>query len=205
MLWKKEHLPLIKALLILSYLVIFSACVTTPPIKSYQEGKFSGKMRLTDVNEQKSFIFNLDIFAKKPSLLRLELTTPTDFHVASFTLQENQVTLLVPSQKIYRQTAPHTQIFEDVIPLTLDPLWIMPILFEQPQPHWVCNFDQKGYINKCKVESFTITWTKRMGHKKTLKIISEAFEVIIYVQEFEPYLPSDPGLFTLPKMSFTDS
>ena len=74
-------------------------------------------MRLMNIKEEKSFIFNLDIFAKKPSLLRLEITTPTGFHIASLTLQENQATLLVPSKKIYRQSAPHTQIFENVIPL----------------------------------------------------------------------------------------
>ena len=205
MLWKRECLLLINVLLILSCSFVFSACVTTPFINSYQEGVFSGKMRLTDINEQKSFIFNLDAFAKKPSLLRLEITTPTDFHIASLVLKDNQVTLLVPSKKIYRQSAPNTQVFTDIIPLTINPLWIIPILFEQFQPNWLCDFDQKGYINTCKVESFTIMWTKRMGHKKTLKIVSEMFEVTIYIQEFKPYLPSDPQLFTLPKVSFTNS
>ena len=205
MLWKREFLLLINVPLTLSCVVIFSACVTTPLINSYQEGTFSSKMRLMNIKEEKSFIFNLDIFAKKPSLLRLEITTPTGFHIASLTLQENQATLLVPSKKIYRQSAPHTQIFENVIPLIIDPLWIIPILFEQPQSNWLCDFDQKGYINECKIDSFTVTWTKRMGHKKTLKISSEMFEVTIYIQGFKPYLPSDPQLFILPEVSFTDS
>ena len=205
MLWKKEFpLLLINVLLILSCVAILSACVTVPLINSYQEGTFSSKIRLTNIKEQKSFIFNLDIFAKRPSLLRLEITTPTGFHIASFALQEDQATLLVPSKKIYRQTAPHTQVFEGVIPLTIDPLWIIPILFEQPQPNWICDFDQTGYINTCKVDSFTITWTKRMGYKKTLSISSEAFEVTLYIQEFQPYLPSDSQLFILPKVLFTD-
>ncbi len=206
MLWKRELLRLINVLLLLSYLVIFSACVTTTPfINSYEEGTFSGRMRLTNIKEQKSFTFNLDVFAKKPSLLRLEITTSIGFHIASLTLKENQVTLLVPSKKIYRQSAPNTQIFENVIPLTINPLWIIPIVFEQPRSNWICGFNQAGHVDKCKIDSFTVIWTKRRGHKKTLKISSEIFEVTIYIQEFKPYLPSDPQLFILPKVSFTDS
>ena len=200
MLWKRELPLLINVLLLLSCLFVYSACVTVPLINSYQEGTFSSKMRITNIKEQKSFIFNLDIFAKKPSLLRLEITTPIGFHVASLTLQENQVTLFVPSKKIYRQSAPHTQIFEDVISLTINPLWIIPILFEEPQSDWVCDFGQAERINECKIDSFTITWTKRMGHKKTLIILSEIFEVTIYIQDFKPYLPSDSKLFVLPKV-----
>ena len=44
-----------------------------------------------------------------------------------------------------------------------------------------------------------------MGHKRTLKISSEMFEVTIYIQEFKPYLPSDSQLFILPEVSFTGS
>ena len=205
MLWKREFLLPKNILLLLSYLAIFSACVTTPSVDLYQEGAFSSKMRLINIKEQKSFIFNLDIFVQRPSLLRLEVTTPIGFHIASLTLREDQVTLFVPSKKIYRQSAPDTRVFENVIPLTINPLWIIPIVFEQPLSGWACDFNQKGNIDKCTIDSFTVIWTKRMGHKKTLKILSEMFEVTIYIQEFKPYLPSDPQLFTLPKVSFTDS
>lgn len=195
MLYKKGLRHLISILLLLSYLIGLSSCVTSPFINLHQEGTFISKIRITDIENQKSFIFNLDIFARRPSSLRLEITTPIGFHVASLLLQENKVTLIVPSKKIYRQSEPHTEVLKDVIPLTINPLWIIPILFEQPLPNWTCSFDQKGHINECKINSFTIIWTKRMGYNKILKVSSETFEVTIYIKEFKPYLPSDPKLF----------
>ena len=203
MLYKRELQLLISILLLLSYLIGLSACVTSPFINLHQEGTFISKIRITDIENQKSFIFNLDVFARKPSSLRLEITTPIGFHIASLILQENQVTLIVPSKKIYRQSEPHTEVLKDVIPLAINPLWIIPILFEQPLPSWGCIFDQKGHINECKINSFNIIWTKRMGHKKTLKISSQIFEMTIYIKEFKPDLPSDPKLFIPPKASFT--
>ena len=77
-------------------------------------------------------MFHLEIFVQKPSLLRMEITTPVGFHIASITLQDSQFTLIVPSKKIYRHGDSHPQVLEDVLPLSIDPIWIIPILFEQP-------------------------------------------------------------------------
>lgn len=198
MLKVKEFQHLVCLILLSSLL---AACVTSPPINLYQEGTFSSKMKITHLQDQKSFILNLDILAKRPSSLRLEITTPIGFHLASLTLQEQQVTLFVPSKKIYRQDTSNSQIFKDIIPLKIDPRWVIPILFEQPQPDWNCVFNKAGHLKTCQVDLFTITWTKRMGYQKTLNISSDQIEVIIYIKEFKPYLPLDSKPFNLPNPS----
>ena len=110
-------------------------------------------------------------------------------------------TLLIPSKKIHRQGISHPQILKDIIPLSIDPQWIIPILFEQPLPDWQCDHDDKGYLKNCKIESFLVTWKKRMGYQRTLHISADKIETIIYIQDFKPYLPSEEAqLFTLPQL-----
>ena len=200
MLQVKEFQHLKQLILLSNFLLVACVTATHSPINSYKEGTFSGKIKITNLQDQKSSIFNVDIFAKKPSSLRLEVITPIGFHLASLTLQEDQATLIVPSKKIYRQGTSHSQIFKDVILLEIDLQWIIPILFEQPQSDWDCVSDQAGDLKTCQVDHFTIRWTKRMGHQKILNISSDRIEIIIYLKTFKPYLPSDPKLFILPRL-----
>ena len=167
-------------------------------IHTYQEGTFSSKIKLTDLQKKESVVFNLDIFAQKPSLLRLEVTTPIGFHIASLTLNGDQATLIIPSKKIHRQGITHSQILEDVIPLKIDPQWMLPILFETPLSDWQCDQDDRGYLKSCQLESLLVTWTKRMGYQRTLHITSQDIEAVLYIQDFKPYLPPNSNVFVLP-------
>lgn len=168
----------------------------------YQEATFSGKMKLTNLETDQSLILNLDLFAKKPALLRMEITTSVGFHVASLILEQDTFHLIIPSKKIYRFGTSHTYVFADVIPLPIDPKWIIPIFFEEPLPSWTCQWDEGGYLQACQFEAFKVTWTKRKGYQKTLSIFSDQFEGLIYIKNFKPYLPSNAKLFNLPKISW---
>ena len=130
----------------------------------------------------------------------MEITTPVGFHIASITLKDDLFTLIVPSKKLHRRGLPNPHAFEDVIPLSLDPRWVIPILFDQPLPKWVCQRDENGQLETCQIDAFSIAWTKRRGYQKTLKIASDRFEAMIYIKSFQPYLPKNIDLFTLPEV-----
>src|ERR1035438_795452 len=97
----------------------FTACQTTPThFEIFHIGQWDAKAIIRDAATQKSQLVNLDIIAQRESNLRIEVTSPSGFQLASFSLNETAMSVLLPRDHEYLTGPVSTAGFQKLIGVT---------------------------------------------------------------------------------------
>ena len=148
---------------------------------------------------------NIDIAAKAPSKLRMEVTTPLGIHLASFALNENTVTYYLPKQKKYHKGKARPWTMRPIIGMNLEPQRIIDLLFdrEPPSDKWECERDKEtALLSECRNKQGTITmkWIRRRKDTRVVDVSAPRADIQLYVSDFEPKVEGkDSELFVVKK------
>lgn len=185
------------------------ACQSTPKIEptvvgaaGSAEGQWRGKAMIRDMKNGKNSLLDLDILAKEPSQLRMEITGSFGVHVASVALNGGEVRCILTQQKRYVEAPAGVDSFEHLIPVHVPPAALLAILFERrlSDSEWKCVRDRaSGLASSCehRGEGLVVTWVERQGHNRRLKISAHDAEIEMVLDEAKSKVELTPSAFVL--------
>lgn len=143
---------------------------------------------------------NVDINAIRPDKARLDVETSLGMHVASMTLNEDKVEIILPEQKRFYSGKASPSSMKKMIPVALDPSWLMKILFDEKfeSKDWQCVENKSSYYDWCKREDLKITWLQRKRQMRVVAIEAPTAKVQLQLKGFKPEA-KDESFYKLPK------
>jgi len=189
--------------------MVFGACQSVP--KSEKTvfgpagsaiGQWRGKARVRDLRTGKEDIINLDIIAREPSQLRLEVTGAFGVHLASIALNENTVSYILTREKRFISAPADSNAFARLVPVRISPSALLALLFERDltRMNWTCSVDPStGHFKKCEnpQQDVTVTWIAREGRKRRFAISARDTEIDMILDEAKSKVEVGPAAFEL--------
>jgi outer membrane lipoprotein-sorting protein len=198
----KKTVCLLAASLFLSHCSTFRTDLTKET-----RGHFEGKALVRDKAASKSQVVNVDVKAKYPDELRLDVTSPLGSHLFSFVMVKDKIEyMVVPDKRHFYGTA-NSDALMPVLKMSLDPVILQNIFFERPieSKSWTCVKDGKR-LASCKAlrSGLSVEWAPAKKDGRLVSIESRQASVQIHIKEFKNNFDESDSTFKLkvPK-SFT--
>jgi hypothetical protein len=155
-----------------------------------------------DLRKGKSALLTLDILAREPSQLRMEIAGSFGVHVASIALNGNEVRYILTQEKRFVTASAAADSFAKLVPVHLPPAALLAILFERPLPmsDWKCEKDPVTKLPfQCthRGEGVSVTWVERNGRNRRLKIGAQDAEIEMVLDEAKSKVELNDGAFIL--------
>ncbi len=168
---------------------------------SSREGAWSAKTLIRDKRRGKSHTVEIDVVARRPGQMRMEVTTPLGFHVASLALDGEEVAYAITREKKYFSGPAEPAVMKNLINVSLDPKSIMDLLFDRPldAKTWECRTDVNRLPEDCESRGggLRIAWSERTSDKRLVRIRAADAEVTMSLVETRSKVRITDGLFSL--------
>lgn len=166
------------------------------------EGQWRGKAMVRDLRKGKNTLLNLDILAREPSQLRMEITGSFGVHVASIALNGKEVRFILTQEKRFVAAPAGTDSFSRLVPVRIPPAALLAILFERqlPPADWKCERDRATQLARAcehRGEGVTVTWMERNGRNRRLKIAATEAEIEMVLDEARSKVELTDSAFVL--------
>jgi hypothetical protein len=186
-----------------------SSCQTAPKVEptvvgtvGSAEGQWRGKAMVRDLRKGKSALLTLDILAREPSQLRMEVSGSFGVHVASIALNGSEVRYILTQEKRFVTAPAGADSFARLVPVHLPPGALLAILFERslPMAEWKCERDPVSKLPiQCthRGEGVTVSWVERNGRNRRLKVSAHDAEIEMVLDEAKSKVELNDNAFTL--------
>lgn len=168
----------------------------------HAEGQWVGKALLKNLKTSKSNTLSVDLLAREPSQLRMEIGAAFGVHIASIALNNNEVRCALTQQKKFITAAADASALARVIPVKIPPASLMAILFERPllKSEWKC--DDYGFTKlpaECshRKESLVVKWISREGLSRRLRIATPDTEIELKIDQAKSKVQLDDNTFVI--------
>lgn len=183
--------------------VLFTGCVTKPvaPVGAYENAQWESKALIKNLRENKNQSVSIDILAAKDQSMRMEVTALMGYQVASVVVNPAEVSYINYPQKVFYSGANTENAIARVLNLSLHPLNLSKIAFEQPLSGtgWKCSLDTMGLISHCDnlQKKISVKWSDRNQGQKKVTITAPQFEMLWHFEAPQTKVEFKEGLFTL--------
>ncbi len=194
----------------ISAFLFLGACTSTP-IEAEKtvtgeagsaEGQWRGRALLKNHKTSKSHTLSVDVLAREPSQLRMEVGGPFNVHVASVAMNGGEVRCSLTQQKRFLFVPADSAALARVVPLKIPPRALLAVLFERPLPkeEWTCDTYALGELPvECshKTEKVTIKWLARNGLSRRIKIMAPETDVEMVLDEAKSKVQFNDDAFVI--------
>jgi outer membrane lipoprotein-sorting protein len=153
-----------------------------------------------DLKNHKSHVLEFDVVAQRPHNVRLEISTPLGFHMASLVMNEKQIAYALNREKRFYRGKPSEKSLRPLLAVDLHPKLLVNLLFDiSPEgKDWQCQSKQ-GTLESCKNEKLkmSLDWDKRDGHKKLVRITAPRMKMQMQFRSFDKRESIDSKTFVL--------
>lgn len=182
--------------------VFLSACASQSlKLDDVNEGHWKAKALIRDKEQSRSYIVNLNFNLVRGQRTRMDVASALNTAVASLLTDDKEVRYIMFDSKRFYFGKPQADVMRPILSIPLDPRWIQNLLFDIPiaEKSWSCTQDSAGLVQNCtdSVTGLKISWSQRMGPKKTVNIDHPKAMVQINVQTFKSKVEDRKNLFTL--------
>lgn len=187
---------------ILPLAVVLAGCGSKPlKMDNVDEGHWKAKALIKDKEQSRSFIVHLNFNLVRGARTRMDVTSALNTGVASLVTDGKEVRYVMFDSKRFYYGRPQADVMRPILSIPIDPRWIQNMLLDEPIPDksWTCIKGSSGLVEECRdgVTGLKISWTQRMGPKKTISIDHSKAHVQINVQSFKPKVEDRKNLFVL--------
>ncbi|MGE4130963.1 MAG: hypothetical protein AB7F86_04960 [Bdellovibrionales bacterium] len=178
------------------------ACASNP-IKTDQlsEGQWKARALVKDKEQGRSYIVNLSFNAVRGQNLRMDVTNTLGTAVAALARDGQEVRYILFDSKRFYFGKSQPDVMRPILSIPLDPRWIESMLFDRAieDKSWTCTKDGKNYVKDCldAVTGLKVSWSNRVGGKKTVSIEHPKAFVQLNVTSFKPKVEDRKNLFVL--------
>jgi len=190
-------------------LAFLAGCATTP--KSEQtvvgaagsaEGQWRGKAMVRNWKTGKNGVLDIDILAREPSQLRMEITGTFGVHVASVALNDGEVTTILTQEKRFVRSPAGENALVRLVPVRIPPGALLAVLFERelPAADWKCDRSADSSLPVfCAHRSgeIGVKWLERNGRNRRLKITSKEADIEFVIDQAKSKVEFNKDAFTL--------
>ncbi len=150
----------------------------------------------------KNGMITLDVIAREPSQLRMELTGPFNVHVASVAMSGPEVRYILTQQKRFVEAPADADSLNRLVPVRISPKVLMAVLFERrlPETEWKCDREAQSKLPiECVQadEGIVVRWIERNGRNRRVKIGAPEAEVEMVIDEAKSKVEMNEETFTL--------
>lgn len=188
---------------------VISGCAGTP--KSTKtvvgevgsaEGQWRGKALVNNWRTKQKAYLDLDVLAREPSWLRMEITGSFGVHVASIALNGNRVSSILTQEKRFIDGPASADTLVRVVPIRIPPDALLALLFERelPKDEWTCDYDR---VTKLAVfcthrgGDVAIKWLEREGRNRRLKITAKEADIEMTLDQAKSKVEFNDSAFQL--------
>ncbi len=174
------------------------------PQQNMQSGTWQGIVFIKDVAKDKNYTLKFKTISEKPSKLRLDVTSSLIGHIASFSVMDQTLQYIIPSEKSYFSGPVASQQMKKMLPFEFSPKILMNAFWNQSltDGDWLCSKD-KTKQRKCmsKKMGLKMSWAKVEGvpyvsllHKRGLvRFKIKSFKAGLSAQEKNRFKIKNPG------------
>ncbi|RME16017.1 MAG: hypothetical protein D6797_05375 [Bdellovibrio sp.] len=180
--------------------LILTSCQLSPVhFDREKKGQWNAKILVKDKKHKRSFILNATFQAVYPEKLRIDFITPLGGHLASFLFEGQKAKYYLVKKRVYYVGKVSRRVFSPIFPLKIHPYWIYNILFDKPfaEKGWKCQWDKKGYLERCKKGKIQVVWKNRYMKRKFVYISHPLAEIQINFTTFHSYIDQPEKAFQL--------
>lgn len=184
-------------------------CVTS--IKSEQtvlgktgsaEGQWRGKALVNNWKTKQKGYLDLDILAREPSQLRMEITGTLGTHVASIALSGKEVFYILTQEKRFVEAPATSDALTRLVPVRISPTALLAVLFERelPAAEWKCDVDKTTKLNvfcSHKSAEVGVKWLERNGLNRRIKIIAKEADIEMVLDQAKSKVELNSEAFRL--------
>ena len=154
-------------------------------IQSLSGGQWEAKAMIKNNESGEASVVTLDIIAKKPQNMRMEVTTSLGIALASVAMKDSEIEYVLPKQKKYFHGPVSEKSIQPALKVKVDPRILSAVFFETPYPSWECQADH-GMMSECKTpEGVMLKWERDdSGTSKRISILGRNFEVQVQIKKF---------------------
>lgn len=165
------------------------------------EGQWRSKALVRDRQNGKTGTLNLEILAKEPAQMRMEISGSMGVYLASFALNGNEVRSIISQGKRFVTAPAEPGALRDLVPIRISPRDLVRVLFERPLPEkeWSCERGSDGLPVSCshKSEQVRLQWEERSEGKRKIRIESPSADVVMVLEESRSKVELKPEMFEL--------
>lgn len=175
------------------------ASLTTKKFSEVESGQFESKVLVRDKVESKSGIVNVTFRGIKDKKLRLDVLSPLQTHLASLSLNGDDLKyILPPEKKSYRGIA-SAAAMQPILRIPMDPKLLYNLFFDIPisDKNWSCTQDKNGFLKDCQTMrgDLKIKWVSRSGEQRVLEVDHAKAFLQINIHKFKGAVSAkDPKL-----------
>lgn len=170
-------------------------------MEGVSEGHWRAKALIRDKEQSRSYIVNLNFNLVRGQKTRMDVASALNTAVASLLTDDKEVRYILFDSKRFYFGKPQLDVMRPILAIPLDPRWIQNLLFDLPiaEKSWSCTQDSRGLVQNCTdaATGLKISWSQRLGPKKTIAIEHPKAMVQINVQTFKAKVEDRKNLFTL--------
>ena len=170
------------------------SCQTAPTQKSLSKvqkpGLWKAKILLQD--KKKSFTVNAHVRVSSRGILRMDITLPSGFYLASFLSEEEKFEALVPRDKTLYRGRDGQWTLKKHLGVPLSPRILTKVFTKEPinEKNWSCAKSETGKILMCKNlrTKVTVRWFGTSGgaEKVSLRSHNRRAQLLIRLKETNP-------------------
>jgi hypothetical protein len=166
------------------------------------EGQWRGKALVRNLVSGQSATLSLDVIAREPNRLRMEIIGAFGVHVASVALNDGQVRYSLSQEKRFIVAPANSEALTGLVPVRLSPVTLLAILFDRnlPSSEWSCRMDREtGLAKSCehRREAVSVNWIQREGLSRRLKIGAAEATIEMVLDEARSKVESGDAAFVL--------
>lgn len=186
---------------LLAIAAILNGCASRPlKMDAVDEGHWKAKALIKDKEQSRSYIVHLNFNLVRGSRTRMDVTSALNTGVASLVTDAKEVRYIMFDSKRFYYGRPQADVMRPILSIPIDPRWIENMLLDEPiaDKSWTCT-GSSGLVEECRdgVTGLKLTWTQRVGSKKTIVIDHAKASVQINVHTFKPKVEDRKNLFVL--------
>jgi hypothetical protein len=153
-------------------------------IQSLSGGQWEAKAMIKSYDTGDASVVSLDVIARKPQHMRMEVTTSMGIALASIAMKESDIEYILPKQKKYFFGLVTERSMYSALNVKVDPRILSAAFFETSYPKWECQADN-GLLMTCKTpEGVELKWERSEGISKRISIVGKKFEVQVQIKKF---------------------
>lgn len=166
------------------------------------EGQWRAKALVRNLRTGDESVLDLDVIAKEPSWLRMEITGPFGVHLASIALTSGEVRYVLSQEKRFVVTPAGSDAFARLVPVRISPTALLALLFDRGLPgvEWRCDSGPKNQLaTQCRHlrENVMVQWMERSELSRRIKIFAREAEIEMVINQAKSKVDMKPESFKL--------
>ncbi len=190
--------------LVLGLMMLVGGCATQQKTQFDSNGtesltQWEAKTQVLDKAKSKTNSLTVDFIAEKRNRLRMDVTGSFSTPVAAAVVSAGQMTYILPQQKKFYQGDSDRASLDRLLKVDIGVEDLFAILYDEPLQGWVCKKNSLGQMESCGSANgqILVSASERDGSKRTVKILTDKFEIKMNVERISPKAKDPEKVFSL--------